>query len=146
MNIGAGKITKKEMGGIPHYLLDVASPKRKFTITQYRAKAISAIRSILRRGKIPFLVGGTGFYIKAVTHDMPIPDVPPDWKLRGEFEKKSVHELFAMLKGLDPARARSIEQKNKRRLIRALEIVVKTGKPVPKFPLKPKNRYRLLMI
>jgi tRNA dimethylallyltransferase len=132
MDIGTGKITKREMRGIPHYLLDVASPKRKFTVVQYRQLALYAIARISQRGKIPFLVGGTGFYIQAVVDGITIPEVPPDWKLRRALEKKSAEELFAMLKALDPERAKTIESKNKRRLVRAIEIIKKTKKRVPR--------------
>ncbi len=134
MNIGTAKITKKEMRGVPHHLLDVASPKRKFTVVRYRKKALTAIQKILRKKKIPFLVGGTGFYIRALVDGIVIPEVSPDWKLRKRLEKQGAAKLFKMFKKLDPARAKTIEQKNKRRLIRALEIVIKTKKPVP--PLK----------
>lgn len=137
MNIGTGKITKKEMQGIPHYLLDIASPKRKFTVVQYQKLALKAIKKIYKKKKIPFLVGGTGFYIQAVVDGIIIPKVKPDWKLRKKLEKKSIQELFKMLKKLDKRRAKSIESKNKRRLIRALEIVIKTKKPVPLLKKKP---------
>ena len=82
MDIGTGKITKREMHGIPHHLLDIASPKRRFTVVQYREKALAAIRKIQRRDNLPVLTGGTGFYIQAVIDDIIIPPVPPDWKLR----------------------------------------------------------------
>jgi len=134
MDIGTGKVTKKEMLGITHYLLDVASPKRKFTVTQYRKLTLGAISKIFKKGKVPFLCGGTGFYIQSVVDGILIPEVPPDWELRKKLEKKSAKELFAQLKKIDPKRARTIEKKNPRRLIRAIEIVIKTKKPVP--PLK----------
>jgi len=160
MNIGTGKITKKEMQAIPHYLLDIASPKRKFTVVQYRNLALKAIKKIQKKslsshqnsegisgsdGKIPFLVGGTGFYIQSVIDGIIIPEVKPDWKLRKKLEKKSIQELFKMLKKIDKRRAKTIESKNKRRLIRALEIVIKTKKPVPLFKKKP-PQFELLMI
>jgi len=137
MDIGSGKVTKKEMKSVPHYLLDVASPKRKFTVVQYQRLAMKAIDKIHKKIKIPFLVGGTGFYIQAVVDGIIIPEVKPDWKLRKKLEKKNIEELFKMLKKLDPRRAKSIEKKNKRRLIRALEIVIKTKKPVPLLKKKP---------
>jgi len=152
MNIGTGKITKKEMEGIPHYLLDVASPKRKFTVAQYKKLALEAINKIQKKslpshqnsegisggdGKVPFLVGGTGFYIQAVVDGIIIPEVKPDWRLRKKLEKKSTKELFKMLKKLDPKRAKTIEKNNPRRLIRALEIVLKTKKPVPLLKKQP---------
>lgn len=134
LDIGAGKITKGEMEGIVHHLLDIASPKRKFTVVQYRKKALGAIQKIVSRGKIPFLVGGTGFYIQALASGLTIPEVSPDWKLRKRLEKKNAEELFKIVQKLDPARANTIDRNNKRRLIRAIEIVKKTKKPVP--PLK----------
>ena len=160
MDIGTGKITKKGRGGIPHYLLDVASPKRRFTVVQYRKLALEAINKIfknrasvnrsevkkkgnfkkgklLRQGKIPILCGGTGFYIQAVVDGITIPEVRPDWRLRSDLNKLGVEELFKKLKKLDPKRARTIEKKNPRRLIRAIEIVLKTKGPVPPFKKQP---------
>ena len=134
MDIGTAKPTKKEMQGIPHHLLDVASPKKRFTVVQYRKLALEAINNILRKGKIPILCGGTGFYIQAVVDGILIPEVKPDWMLRSSLNKLETKELFKKLKKLDPKRAKTIEQKNRRRLIRALEIIIKTKKPVP--PLK----------
>jgi len=145
MDIGTGKITKKEMKSIPHYLLDVASPKRRFTVVQYRKLALKAINKIFEKGKVPILCGGTGFYIQAVVDGIVIPEVPPDWKLRKKLEKKSVEELYKISKKLDPNRAKTIEKKNKRRLIRALEIVIKTKKPVPGLKKNPLP-YPVLML
>lgn len=145
MDIGTGKITKKEMKGIPHYLLDVASPKTRFTVSQYQKLTFEAIKKIHKKNKIPFLVGGTGFYIQSIVDGIVIPEVKPDWKLRKELEKKTAEELFEKLEKLDPRRAKTIEQKNKRRLIRALEIVIKTKKPVPLLK-KKKPRFEVLII
>jgi len=144
MDIGTAKPTKKEMKGIPHHLLNVASPKRKFTVAQYRKLALKAIEKIQKKGKIPFLVGGTWFYIKAVVDGLVIPEVPPNWKLRRELEKKSPKELYKILKKLDPKRAKTIEKENPRRLIRAIEICKKIGK-VPPLRFNPLP-YPVLMI
>ena len=144
MDIGTAKPTKDEMKGIPHYLLDVASPKRKFTVAHYRKLALKAIEKIQKKGKIPFLVGGTWFYIRAVVDGLVIPEVPPDWKLRKKLEKKSAKELYQILKKLDPERAKTIERENKRRLIRAIEICKKIGK-VPPLKFNPLP-YPVLMI
>jgi len=132
LNIGSGKITKKQMMGIPHHLLDIASPKRKFTVAHFQKLALQTIKKIHKKDKVAFLVGGTGFYIQSIVDGIVIPDVGPDWNLRKKLEKKSVAELFVMLKKLDPVRAKSIDAKNPRRLIRALEIIITTGSPVPK--------------
>ena len=87
MDIGTGKVTKKEMAGIPHYLLDVANPKTRFSVAQYQSLALKAIKDIQKKNKIPFLVGGTGFYIQSVADGIIIPEVKPDWKLRKRLEK-----------------------------------------------------------
>jgi tRNA dimethylallyltransferase len=136
IDIGTAKPTKKEMEGVPHYLLDVASPKRRFTVSQYRKLAIGAINKIFKKGKVPILCGGTGFYIQAVVDGIVIPEVKPDWKLRKKLEKKSPEELFEILKKLDLERAKTIEKENKRRLIRAIEICKKIGK-VPPLKFEP---------
>jgi len=125
------------MAGIPHYLLDVANPKTRFTVSQYQKLALKAIKEIQKRNKLPFLVGGTGFYIQSIVDEIIIPEVKPDWKLRKKLEKKSNEELYKILKKLDPRRAKVIDKKNPRRLIRAIEIVMKTGKPVPLPRLRP---------
>ena len=145
MNIGTGKITEKEKEGIAHYLLDVASPKRKFTVAQYKKMALKAVDKIFKKGKIPIFCGGTGFYIQAVVENLTLPEVKPDWKLRKQLEKKSTIELYRQLKKLDPRRAATIDKDNPRRLIRAIEIVLRTKKPVPKLASNPLP-YPLLFI
>lgn len=131
LDIGTGKITKKEMCGVPHHLLDVVSPKRKFTVANYQKKAISAIAEIAKRGKTPIICGGTGFYIDAITKGVVFPEVAPNHKLRRSLEKKSTAALFRILQKLDPERAENIDPNNKVRLIRAIEIAKALGK-VPK--------------
>jgi tRNA dimethylallyltransferase len=145
MDIGTGKVTKTEMQGVPHYLLDVASPRKKFTVVQYKKFAQKAIEKILKKGKIPILCGGTGFYIQAVIDNLSFPPVKPDWKLRKKLEAKSAQELFNALNKKDPERAKSIDKNNKRRLIRALEIVITSKKPVPSLE-KDKSLFDVLII
>ena len=137
LDIGTGKITKREMKGVPHHLLDVVSPKRParlggtFTASEYKALAEEKIKEILSKGKVPIICGGTGFYIDAITKGVVFSEVPPNLKLRKILEKKTPEELFKMLKKLDARRAKDIDQKNKVRLIRAIEIAKALGK-VPK--------------
>jgi len=131
MDVGSGKVTKKEMLGVPHHLLDVANPKRKFTVAQYQKLALKAIKNIQKRGKLPILVGGTGFYIQSIVDGIVIPEVKPNWELRKKLEKIALPELFKRLQKLDPVRAGTIDKNNPRRVLRALEIVMITGKPVP---------------
>ncbi len=128
LNIGTGKINKKEMRGIPHHLLDVATPEKYFTAAQYKELAEKKIEEVLARGRTPIICGGTGFYIDAVTKGVVFPDVPPNFKLRKTLSKKSELELFSMLKKLDKRRAQNIDAKNKIRLIRAIEIVKALGR------------------
>ena len=144
MDIGAGKITKKEMAKIPHHLLDIANPKKQFTAAQYKRLAEKAIKKIITDKKIPIICGGAGFYIQAITENISIPEVKPDAKLRNVLEKKSTKELFGRLKKLDLRRAKNIDKNNRRRLIRALEIIIKSGKKVPELKSAPK--YEALII
>lgn len=146
MDIGTGKIAPDTPNSlthafthqeVPHYCIDVVSPVKIFTVIQYTKLALAAIRKIFKKRKIPILCGGTGFYIKAIIDGLTIPKVEPDWKLRAKLEPKPAEELFNKLKKLDPNRAKTIENQNKRRLVRALEIIIKTKKPIPLVSKKP---------
>ena len=128
LDIGSGKITRKEMGGVPHYCLDIVSPKKIFTVVDFKKCADKAIEKIFAKNKIPIIVGGTGLYIQAIVDNIVLPEVKPNWKLRKELEKKTTEEMFKMLKKIDPERARNIDAKNPRRLIRAIEIAKKLGR------------------
>jgi len=141
LDIGTGKITKKEMLGIPHHMLDVANPKKQFTVAEYKKLAEEKIENILSRGKTPIICGGTGFYIDAITKGLVLPEVPPNTKLRENLGKKKVETLFNMLAKLDKERAENIDPKNKVRLIRAIEVAKMLGK-VPKIlEIKPKYKF-----
>lgn len=145
LDIGTGKVTKKEMRGVPHHLLDVADPRRTYSVARYQRVARGAIRDILRRGNVPILCGGTGFYIQSIVDGLHIPNVPPNAQLRKTLSKKSAEELFAVLKSLDPERARAIDAKNPVRLIRAIEIAQALGS-VPQLPAKSAHTYDTLLI
>jgi tRNA dimethylallyltransferase len=110
--------------GVYIHLYDVVEPDRKFSVARFKDAATREIESMWRRGKVPFLVGGTGFYLAAVLGEADFPRIAPDWKLRQELEKLSVEELFAKLQKLDPERAKIIDPKNPRRLVRAVEIAL----------------------
>lgn len=137
LDIGSGKITKKEMKGVPHHLLDVANPKKVLSVAEYKKLADKKIEEIISRGKIPIIVGGTGFYIDAVINDSQLPEVKPNKNLRKELEKLNSEKLFKKLQKLDPRRAKEIDAKNPVRLIRAIEIAKELGK-VPKLKTNPK--------
>jgi tRNA dimethylallyltransferase len=139
MDIGSGKIMPQEMQGVPHHLLDVVSPRKIFSASDYSRLARKAIKDIHSRGKLPIICGGTGFYIDATIYGDSFAPVPPNPKIRKKLDKLSTEELADKLSELDPERFASIDKKNRARLIRSLEIVLSTGKPVPK--IKRKSLY-----
>jgi tRNA dimethylallyltransferase len=122
MDIGTGKVKKKEQANIKHHLIDVASPKRQFTVARYKKMGQKVISEVMKKRKTPIIVGGTGFYIDALLNRIDIPDIKPNLQLRRRLGKLDTEHLFKMLQKLDPKRAWTIETKNKRRLIRAIEI------------------------
>lgn len=131
MDIGSGKVTKKEMQGIPHHMLSIADPKKQYSVARYQREATHVLLDILARGKTPIICGGSGLYVDALVHGTVLPNVAPNKTLRKKLEKMSTEKLFALLQKKDPARAETIDPKNPRRLIRALEIIEALGK-VPK--------------
>lgn len=136
LDIGTGKITKREMKGVPHHLLDVASPRKQFTADDFVYRARKAISDIAKRGKLPIVVGGTGFYIDALVGRVALPNVPPDPAFRARNNKKTAVALLLQLQKLDPERAAAMstpsERNNKVRIIRAIEIARALGKnPAP---------------
>ena len=108
--------------GVPHHLLDVADPNDDYNISHFLRDARAAIGDIASRGKLPIVCGGTGFWIQALVEHQTLPNIPPDPSLREALSQKTPEELFEMLARLDPKRTEIIDQKNPRRLIRAIEI------------------------
>jgi tRNA dimethylallyltransferase len=143
MDLGTGKITKKEMRGVPHYMLSIVSPRSVYNVSKYKVQAQKIIVDILRRGKLPIICGGTGFYIDALVNGTVLPDVPPNPPLREKLEKKTVEQLMAILKKLDSKICLTIDSKNKRRIIRAIEIATELGE-VP--PVKAEPPYDAIKI
>jgi len=127
LDIGSGKITKEEMKGIPHHLLDVADPREPFSVVQYKELADAAIKDIISRGKTPIIVGGTGFYIDAIICDTVFPAVAPNHALRKELHEKPIEELLHQLHTLDPRRYDLIDKHNRVRIVRAIEIALALG-------------------
>lgn len=124
LDIGSAKITRKEMKGVSHHLLDEASPRRIYTAFDFVQTARKKIGEIESRGRLPIVAGGTGFYIDALTGRIELSNVPADPELRKKLESKTNEQLFIMLKRRDEKRARVIDRRNKRRLIRAIEIAI----------------------
>jgi len=134
MDIGTAKVTTEEMQGIPHHLLDVASPTEVYTASDFARDAKIVINDIISRGRLPIVAGGTFFYIDTLLGKVTVPEVPPDQVLRATLEEKSAADLLSILESLDPDRAASIEPENQRRLVRAIEIATYLGKVPPQSP------------
>ncbi|HLJ36274.1 MAG TPA: tRNA (adenosine(37)-N6)-dimethylallyltransferase MiaA [Ktedonobacteraceae bacterium] len=129
LDIGSAKVTPEEQAMVPHHLLDVVDPDEVYTVAQYQQQANAAIADILARGYQPFLVGGSPHYIQAVVDNLDIPAIPPQPALRAELESRPLATLLAQLEHLDPQSAATIERNNPRRVIRALEVCLVSGKP-----------------
>ena len=134
MDIGTAKITKEEMMGVPHHLIDILSPEQDFNVYTFQQLAMAAVEDICSRGKIPILVGGTGFYIQALLYGISFKEETTS--SRSEFEKileeKGNIFLHNMLKEIDPVSADIIHPNNAKRVIRALEFYQENGEPISK--------------
>ena len=118
----AQRFSASTFKGIPHYLIGFLEPDKIFSVAEFKNAAIEIAKDIISRGKIPIICGGTAHYIQSITEGLSIPPVPPNWKLRKRLEKKSLKFLIAQLKKLDPESLKIVDLKNKRRVIRALEV------------------------
>lgn len=133
LDIGTAKITPEEMGGIKHYLIDVTDPAVPFTAAKFQAETRGLIESIHNRGKLPIIVGGTGLYIQSVFYDYGFGNASEDKAYRRELDQLDKTTLWQMLEQLDPKSAELIHENNKRRVIRALEVIHLTGKPFSEY-------------
>lgn len=135
LSVGTAKPSLEEQEGIPHHLIDIADPDEEFSVAMYCEEAQAHLNRLWEQGKIPVVVGGTGFYIKNLLQPSIIPNVDPDPEYRAELtemaEKEGNTALHERLVALDPSRAEAIHPNDRFRLIRALEINRATGKPVP---------------
>lgn len=132
MDIGTAKPPPEMMSRIPHHLIDILEPDDKYSLALYQEQAYFAIDDIIRRGRLPFLVGGSGLYVRAILEGMTIPRTEPDFSRRAELEKvaaeKGSEYLYTRLRSIDPDAAGKMEPNNVRRIIRALEVYEATGK------------------
>ena len=141
MAIGSNAITKKEMLGIKHHLLEFVEPQKNFSAGQFQKLARQKIKEIHKKRRLPFLVGGTGFYIDAVAENKSLPKAKADKKLRQSLEKKTTQELLRSLKKIYPKKSQKIDKHNPRRLIRAIEIAsskIKNPESIISNPAKDK--------
>ncbi|MBS5307057.1 tRNA (adenosine(37)-N6)-dimethylallyltransferase MiaA [Clostridium sp.] len=137
MDIGSAKITKEEMCGVPHHMIDVVDPSTPFSVADYKEMAQKCIDDIISRGKLPILTGGTGLYINALTCNMNFTEAENDLKYRSELEelaeKHGNEYIHNMLKDIDPISYKEIHCNNRKRVIRALEVYKLTKKPFSSF-------------
>lgn len=150
MDICTAKPTATEMARVPHHLIDICDPDEPFSLAEYQKRAYATIDDIHARSKIPFVVGGTALYVRAVVEGLRLPEVPPNPALRAELEQYLTDNgrdaLFQWLAEVDPATASVIDGKNPRRVLRALEIFLITGQPKVVLEGAAPPPYRILQI
>ena len=128
LNIGTAKPSNEEMQGIPHYMINLVEPTFDYSAGLYKNEAQKIITDIHSRGKTPIVVGGTGLYTDILLKGFELPEIEPDYELRDKLSKLSPDKLYEKLKKIDSDGANTIEKNDKKKLIRALEIVSITGK------------------
>lgn len=150
MDIGTAKPTPEERARVRHHLIDIAEPDETVGLGQFRRLAEQTIAEVHSRGRLPILVGGTGQYVRAVVEGWSPPEVPPDPALRAQLEEQAQREgpqsLHARLRELDPEAAARIDPRNVRRVIRALEVCLATGRPFSAQRRRVPPPYRILQI
>lgn len=150
MDIGTAKPTATELARVPHHLIDICDPDEPFSLANYQERAYATIDAIHARGNVPFVVGGTALYIRAVVDGLRIPEAPPNPQVRAELEAFLAAEgraaLFQRLQALDPATAAVIDGQNPRRVLRALEIFLTTGKAKVDLEGAQPPPYRFLLL
>jgi tRNA dimethylallyltransferase len=150
MDIGTAKPTADERTRVPHHLIDVAEPDEIWSLAMFQQAATEIIADIHKRGKLPFLVGGTGQYIRAVTEGWTPPEVEPDPRLRDVLDELAkeggIYWLYESLKRIDPLAAEKIDPRNVRRTIRALEVILTTGRLFSNQRRRSNSPYNLLTI
>lgn len=150
LDIGTAKPTPQEQAAALHHLIDVVGPDQVLGLAEYQEMAYAAIDGVLARSRVPFLVGGTGQWVRAVLEGWGVPRVPPDYELRTELEAEAERvgpqALHARLAEVDSEAAAKIDYRNVRRVIRALEVYLKTGVPITEHQRAEPPLYRILKI
>ncbi|MCD6442076.1 tRNA (adenosine(37)-N6)-dimethylallyltransferase MiaA [bacterium] len=150
MDIGTAKVLPNDNNGIPCHMINIIDPNQKFTVALFKNQATKIIKKIHRRKGIPFLVGGTGLYINAIVDNLTIPKVEPDKKMRAEIEKEINHKgldfVWQKLLEIDPQAEDFVQKENPRRVIRALEVCLKTGQPFSQLRAKTQPEFDALQI
>jgi tRNA dimethylallyltransferase len=145
MDIGTAKPTARERRGVRHHLIDIVRPDETLTLSEYKARALRAIGGILKRGRLPVLIGGTGLYVQAIVDNFEIPGVPPDHRFRLKAQKRTPEAVLRQLEKRDPEYAARIGT-NLRYAIRALEVMRATGKTVTELQKRGEPLFDALQI
>ena len=151
MDIGSAKVSKEEMGGIVHHMIDIVDPDQEFSVSDYSYKAEVIINDIYSRGKFPIITGGTGLYLNSILYNMDFANSQSDPQIRKDLEKileeRGIDHLYSILESISPATAKRIHKNNTKRVIRAIEIY-KTGGKLGDFSqdLIPKTKYKPYII
>lgn len=132
-DIGTAKPSLEECEGVPHHMIDIVEPEIDYSAGLYSQDAKKAVMDILSRGKTPIVAGGTGLYFRLLLENYDVPEVPPDYELRGKLSAYTYEELRRMLEKLDPRRASEIEINDKKKIIRALEMAEHLEKPLSEY-------------
>lgn len=156
MNVGTAKVSGEWkwsrlrktyfVENIAHHLIDFLDPGKVFTVAEFRDKAIKYTKLIHKNGKIPFMSGGTGLYVQSVIDNYEIPRVSPNSQLRSSLGSRDEVSLLQLLKQLDPKTAETIDKKNKRRIIRALEVSIFSGQPFSEQKIRRERLFDTLLI
>jgi len=150
MDIGTAKPTPEERALARHHLIDILDPDEPFSLAEFQERAYACIADVAQRDRLPMLVGGTGQYVRAVVEGWRVPRVPPDPALRAalfaEAERDGAEALYERLIALDPGAAAFVDARNVRRVVRALEVCIRSGRPFSEQRGKTPPPYRILTI
>jgi len=150
MDIGTAKVTGDERARVKHHLIDVVRPDESLTLAQFRDMATAALNDIWSCGRLPFLVGGTGLYVRALLEGWAVPEVPPNEALRKRLyaraEREGAESLHRELEEIDPGAAEAIDARNVRRVVRALEVCIETGRRISDLQTREDPNYATLWL
>ena len=145
-NIACAKPTLEEREGIPHHLIDIVEPETDYSVGNFYDDAKAAIEDILSRGKVPIVAGGTGLYFRILLENYNLPRVEADYKLREELDKREKEDLLSELETLDKITYERLKDSNKRRIVRALEVIKTLNSPLSELNLQKEQKWKLLDI